>query len=256
VSLFTALKSAVGVRGLGCIPDPPDARDRGIGELLAGLSTPPDTSSDLLGCIPSVLDQGSTNACNGYAWGQGLRCEMLADEDPAAFLPSPHAIYAWARAFAGLQGRDVGSILRDAPRALKQFGFPPESAWPSHPRSVNVMPGPRAFHEAHDRRKLANYYRIPRGDIESLKLTIASRHPVVFGLQVSRSFLDGNEDTVDRGSGKALGGHAMLAVSYERERVLAVSSYGRLWRRNGFVWISTRRMAEAMDAWACALKPH
>jgi hypothetical protein len=254
VTIWASLKSSLGVRGLGCLPDPLDSRDAGFHEMPLGVSTPPP-SADLSGHVATVLDQTSTNACVGYSWAQALRIQMILDGWGArTFLPSPHAIYFWARAYTGMQNQDSGTFLRDAARALKQFGFPSETAWPSKPRTVQNAPGIAAFRSAADQRKLAGYYRIARGDTGAMRLAIAAGKPVVFGLQLAKSFLEGSEKTIDYDTGRATGGHAMIVTSYESDRFKVLSSWGSSWRENGFCWISERRMHEAQDAWICDLR--
>jgi C1A family cysteine protease len=253
VTLWAQLKTAAGVRGLGCRPDRVDSRDRSFTELPLGVTKAP-VAHDLLDYLGEVLDQGATNACVGFSWAQALRIQMAVDGWARPFLPSPHAIYYWSRAFTGLQTTDAGSFLRDGARALERFGFPTEQAWPSKPRSVNVAPNITAFRSAADTRKLAGYYRIARGDTASMRLAIAAGRPVVFGLSLRQSFLDGNEETIDRDSGRELGGHALCCVGYSAARFRVVSSWGRLWRDNGLAWISESRMREAQDSWVCDLR--
>jgi hypothetical protein len=253
VSFLTRIRTAFGVRGLGCRPDRIDSRDRSFIELPLGVTRAP-VAHDLSEFLGEVLDQGATNACVGFSWAQALRMQMAADGWGAPFLPSPHAIYFWSRAFTGLEKTDGGSFLRDGARALQQFGFPTEKAWPSEVRTVNRAPGIAAFRSAADTRRLAGYYRIARGDTASMRLAIAAGRPVVFGLQLGQSFLEGNEETIDRDSGRQLGGHAMIVVGYSTTRFRVVSSWGRFWRDNGLAWISEARMREAQDSWVCDLR--
>lgn len=253
VTLWTGIKAALGVRGLGYREDKPDDRDRHFLEMPLGVSTPPPSAS-LEHFIPRVLDQGPTQGCVGYSWAAALSIEMRSDGWETVFEPSPLAIYYWARAFSGLQTVDGGSFLRDAPRALERFGFPAEAAWPSVHRKVQVAPGIDAFRSAADRRRLGGYYRIARGDTGAVRLAIAAGRPVVFGLQVGRSFLDGRERIVDRDEGDAKGGHAMVAVGYDSDRFRILSSWGTAWRDQGLCWMTERRLREGIDLWVCDLR--
>lgn len=252
MSFLTRIRTAFGVHGLGCRPDRIDSRDRAFAELPLGVTRAP-ASHDLSEFLGEVLDQGATNACVGFSWAQALRIQMAVDGWRRPFLPSPHAIYYWSRAFTGLETTDGGSFLRDGARALERFGFPTESSWPSEVRTVNRAPGIAAFRSAADTRRLAGYYRIARGDTDAMRLAIAAGKPVVFGLKLRQSFLDGNEETIDRDSGRELGGHAVVGIGYDRGRVRLVSSWGRLWRDGGLAWITDRRAAEAQDVWVCDL---
>jgi hypothetical protein len=252
VTFSATIRRAVGVRSLGCLPDNADDRDARFAEMLLGVSTPPP-GRDLSEFVPSVLDQYG-NSCGGQSFGQAFRMAMLIDGwGSRAFLPSPHALYYWARGYAGLQTQDVGSYLRDVAKAAKAIGFTPESVWPSRPSTLMKAPNITALKAAADHRKLGGYYRIPRGDTGSIRLAIAAGKPVVFGMQVGRSFVDGSTATIDRDSGKQLGGHAMVCCGYESDRFKILSSWGTSWSRNGFAWVTERRMQEAFDLWSLDL---
>jgi hypothetical protein len=249
VTIAASLKHAFGVRGLGCLPDKEDARDF-VG-LAFGEAHPP--AADLSEHVVSVLDQYG-NSCGGQSVAQAIRMAMLIDGWGArAFLPSPNALYYWGRGYAGLQNQDIGSYLRDVLKAAKAVGFTPESIWPSTPSTLMKAPNITALRAAADQRKLGGYYRIPRGDTGSIRLAIAAGKPVVFGLQVGRSFVDGSTSTIDRDSGRELGGHAMVCVGYESDRFKILSSWGTAWSRNGFAWVTERRMQEAFDLWSIDL---
>lgn len=252
MTLAASFRRAIGVRSLGCIPDKPDERDARFAEMLLGVSTPPP-AHDLSEFVPSVLDQYG-NSCVGQSWAQAIRMSMLIDGwGSRAFLPSPHAIYYWARGYSGMQNQDSGTYLRDGARALLKLGFAPESAWPSKPSTLMRAPNITALGAAADQRKLGGYYRIARGDTGAIRLAIAAGHPVVFGMQVGRSFTDGSTTTIDRDSGAQKGGHAMVVTSYESDRFKILSSWGTVWSRNGFAWVTERRMQEAFDVWSVDL---
>ena len=255
MSLWTSIKGVAGVRGRGCLPDRPDARDATFRVLSPRLGVSvPALTSDWEEHV-AVQDQGATNSCVGQSLAQAAFVQMAVDGwGDRRFFPSAHAIYSWARAYTGMQTQDIGTHIRDGARAMKQFGFPPESAWPSKPRTVNVVPNITAYKAAADQRKLAGYYRIPRGDTLAIRLALTAGKPVVFGLQLRESFLDGNEKVIDVDRGRELGGHAMTICGHWGDDFRAVSSWGTTWRDNGKCWISERRIREeAMDLWCCDL---
>jgi hypothetical protein len=234
------------------MPDPMDPRDRHFSELPLGVTVPPP-SADLTQFIPTIISQ-SGNSCVGASIAQALRVQMLADGWGAgAYLPSRHALYFWARAFSGMQNQDSGTFIRDGIRSCEKFGIPTETAWPSKPSTLMRAPNITAFRSAADARKLAGYYRIASGDTNSMRLAIAAGKPVVIGLVVGRSFVDGSTGTIDRDSGDALGGHAGCIVGYESDRFLYVSSWGSDWSRNGMAWLSERRVKEGFDTWCIDL---
>lgn len=254
MSLVTSIKSALGVRGRGCLPDRIDSRDAPFHVLKNALGVSVIAGTTSLEEFVDVRDQFATNSCVGFSLAEAAYVQMGVDGWDDRFFPSAHAIYGWARAYTGMQRQDLGTYIRDGARALKQFGFPPESAWPSKPRTVNVAPNITAFRAAADQRKLAGYYRIPRGDTDAIRLALTAGKPVVFGLQLRESFLDGREEVIDRDSGRELGGHAMTIVGHTGDRFRVVSSWGKTWRDGGLCWIADRRIREeGQDLWVIDL---
>lgn len=252
MTLLDSIRFALKPPRLGCRPDPIDPRDHLFGELPLGVTVPPP-AADLTRFIPTILSQ-SGNSCVGASLAQAVRIQMLADGwASAAYLPSRHAIYYWARALSGLHNQDSGCFLRDGIRTLQKFGIPDETAWPSKAITLMRQPNITALRSAADGRKLAGYYRIEKGDTNSMRLAIAAGKPVVLGLQVGRSFVDGSTSTIDRDSGKELGGHAGLLAGYESDRFLYVSSWGPDWSRSGTAWLSERRVREGFDCWVIDL---
>lgn len=253
MSLLASIKSALGVRGLGCRPDPEDPRDVAFGSMLLGITTPPP-SADLGEFIPDVIRQ-SGNSCVGASIAQAVRIRMLASGWGArAFLPSRNAVYYWARACSGMQNQDSGTFLRDGIKVAKSLGLPSETAWPSKASTLMRQPNITALRDAADARKIGGYYRIPRGDTDSMRLAIASGHPVVFGMQLGQSFVDGTTGTIDYDTGRPRGGHAMVCFGYRDDRFRVLSSWGEDWSVAGTAFVTERRMKEgAFDCWAIDL---
>lgn len=242
--------------GLGYLPDEADTRDKPLKALISAETPPP--SVDLSPAVDSVLNQLWTSSCVAHAWAQAIRTSLRLDRMLSPPLPSILALYSWARAEHGAADVDAGTYLRTCAKGVMRFGLPPEHVWPFDPArlkaTLNKPPPFRAYRTGHDLRGLRGYYRCY--DLNDVRLALASNKVVVFGITVGRSFLESSgPETIDVDTGGDVGGHALTCVGYAPGRFLVVSSWGDTWRRDGFAWLTERRMAEASDKWAVDVHP-
>lgn len=248
--LRSLLNRALGRPGLGYLPDPEDERDRPLAAL--GLAATPPVSASLRHLVIDVLDQGATSSCVAHAWAQALRIGDQVDGQHAPQLDAIWFHYWNSRAHHGAAAHDDGTFLRTCGKGVIRFGRPVASAWSkSHP--INRRPSWGAYRAAFDRRGPRGYYRIASGDLDGIRRAIASHKPVVFGIDVPRSFMAATGPAVvepPKLSDPIAGGHAMCVVGYEGTRFELVNSWGTSWRQNGFVWITDEWMARARDCWA------
>jgi hypothetical protein len=243
------------MRGLGYRPDPNDARDLKFSARAKASGTLPtavDHSTSVLG----ILDQGATSSCVGHAWAAAIRLGLTLDGEAAPALPSPLAVYYWARAETGDQNADDGTFIRSAAKALQRFGFPPFSEWPTDAALVNSGPPHRVYKAAYDRKGMRGYQRIVMGDLDGIRRALWGGSPVVFGMTVRESFLDHTGDgLIDIDSGPIAGGHALCIVGYEGARFRIQNSWGTSWGAHGFAWVSAERMKQATDIWMADYDP-
>ncbi|HEU4544330.1 MAG TPA: C1 family peptidase [Jiangellaceae bacterium] len=249
------------MRGLGYRKDLDDERDHRFSARPKAGGPLPDLV-DHSGSVPRVLDQGSTNSCVGHAWASALQLGQIIDGNPSAELPSPLAIYSWARAEHGEDRLDEGTYLRAAARAVQHFGFPSFGLWPTDAARVNERPGPSVFRDAHDRRGLRGYQRVVFGDTESIRRALAGGSPVVFGTTIREGFFDvDGRSVIDHEGGALAGGHAMAVVGYRWHESTKMfhyrwlNSWSAAWGDGGFCWVTENRMLLAQDLWIADFDP-
>lgn len=243
------------MRSLGYRPDPADKRDHVFAAPRKASGSLPERV-DHSTSVFTIFDQGATSSCVGHAWAAALALGMVLDGDPAPMLPSPLAIYYWARSETGDQDLDEGTYIRSAAKAVQKFGFPPFSEWPTEAARVNEGVPHRVYRAAFDRRGMRGYRRILMGDLEGIRRALWAGSPVVFGMTVGESFLDHTgAGLIDVDSGPVAGGHAMAIVGYDGDRFRIQNSWGTDWGDGGFAWVSSNRMKQATDLWMADFDP-
>ena len=242
-------------RGLGCLEDSPDERDRQLGELLASSAHVPRSAS-VAHPLVQARDQRATSSCVGFAFSQAIRLAYLARGVDCPEL-SPLFAYYLSRAAHGVKAVDAGTYLRTCAHAIRQLGIASNEAWPFDTWKVNTAPTMRAHHSAHDRRGVRGYYRIPSGDTNGIRRAIAAGVPVVFGITVDEDFLDPRGPLlVERMNGRFVGGHAMVVESFHDGGTFTLlNSWGRGYRNDGRVDVTEDVMRMATDVWALEIEP-
>ena len=236
-------------RALGYRRDPVDGRDWSIGRLGLALSVP--ASASLRGHVDAVLDQGPTQSCVANAWAQALRIGDHIDGQRSPALGSVLFLYYNARAWHDDEDTDAGTYLRTCAQGLVRFGRAPDRIWPFDVARVNTRPSWKAYRAAFDLRGPRGYYRIPNGDLASVRSAVAAGKPVVFGMSVDLAFLyDDGPLVIGDAEGPSVGGHAMCVVGYEGDNFEIVNSWGTGWRDRGFARLTASRLATATDLWA------
>jgi hypothetical protein len=246
----------LGRPGLGYRPDPTDERDQPLGALALSGDLPITVSHRAL--VSTVLNQGSTKSCVGHSLAAGLELALRLDGAPA-FAVSPWAVWFWARAAEGEEKLDDGTHIRTAMKQVQGLGIPPESLWGRTPKRArpphDKAPPFACLRAAAKYRGLRGYYRIGSGDTTGIRRALAAGKPVVFGMDVSRTFTQPlgplviGDDPDD-----SIGGHAMCCVGYRavdgKDCFEILNSWGKKWRSDGFAFVTERRMAQARDVWA------
>jgi C1A family cysteine protease len=163
---------------------------------------------------------------------------------------------------------DLGADLRSTLRALQTFGLPAESLYPYEPEKHAETPPPFCYGFA-DAFRTLRYFRLDDPKLSgqsvllNLRKCIAARMPAVFGFSLYTSFPlegEGNEIAVPEPGEQLIGGHAMLAVGYDDERmigpdqgaVLVRNSWGQGWGDKGYAWLPYRYIETklAVDFWS------
>lgn len=242
-----------GVAGYGWLPDPPDPRDKRIDDLALPTTPPPALDwGRAKAAVREIMHQGSEPSCVGYSIAGAIRTSIALDGLPD-FAPSPRAIWFWARASQGREADYAGTTIRAGMKAIAQLGLVPASLhgrWAPYDKAPSFA----ALRAAYRYRGTRGYYRAD--DLDAVKRALAADRPVVFGMDAYQSWESYRGGTLERWSGKLLGGHATYLVSYDRGRLLGVNSYGLSFGEDGFYWISEELFdRSARDAWAADLHP-
>src|SRR4029453_7807347 len=123
------------------VPDRLDLRDR---PYVPGLHEPPPPVMVPQLKLP-MLDQGTTNACTGFALASVVNVLLRKHRDPKTPPMSPFMLYSMARRYDEFPGaaEDSGSTLRaDAPVAAR-LGGPPLRWVPGRRRGLRLEPARR-----------------------------------------------------------------------------------------------------------------
>jgi len=255
--------------GLGWVPDLPDFRDyhpehAKLQPMMQEMkmSSPPATLSptqDLRAWCSPIENQGGIGSCTANA-GVGL-IEYYELKAHGNYLNASRLfLYKATRNLLGWTG-DTGAYLRSTMGAMALFGVPPEKYWAYTDADPDYNQEPTAFCYSFAKEfQSVRYFRLdPTGISQSdllarVKLFLAAGLPSMFGFTVFSSIgqAGGNGEIPFPGSGESvLGGHAVVAVGYDDNRVitnqfsgaqtqgalLIRNSWGIGWGDAGYGWL-------------------
>lgn len=211
-----------------------------------------------------VRDQGNLGACSGFATAA---CREIMSITKAQALDgvaplSPAYLYAHSRMIEGTFPRDAGATLADEMSVLETRGVCPELLLPYNATATE------APDEADDEAALPFQITMPPTCLgfanmvtaAAVELMLCAARPVVFALPVYESFEDIGADGImpipKRGE-KLLGGHALLAVGYDRDaqHVIVRNSWGQSWGAAGHCYMPYSIVPTWFEAWAPELLP-
>jgi C1A family cysteine protease len=239
---------------LGWIPDLPDHRDYMYGTLHAPPPSLPQTV-DLRHSCSAIEDQGRLGSCTANALVGNL--EFLEKKDGVTFADlSRLFIYYNERVIIHTVKEDSGAMLRDGIKTLAKQGVCTEKKWPYAISKFTAKPTAACYREALDH-QITSYQRILT--LDEMLGCLADGYPFVFGFTVYESFE--SPQTASTGvaemptpTERALGGHAVLAVGYDRtaQRFICRNSWGTQWGQKGyftmpFTYLTNRNLSD--DFW-------
>jgi C1A family cysteine protease len=233
----------------GWIPDIPDARDHLYSAPLRVLEELP-SSVDLRSLCPPVLDQGQLGSCTANAIASAHRFDQMKQGAVQVFAPSRLFIYYNERVMEHTMSEDSGAMIRDGIKSIASDGVCAESMWPYAIPKFATRPTPSCYEAALDHQAVS-YQRVLQTPTQ-MKGCLASGYPFVFGFTVYESF----ESPAVTKTGvvplpspgeSMLGGHAVLAVGYDddRQRFLAMNSWGSAWGERGYFTIPYSYLTDA-----------
>lgn len=244
-------------------------RDRDARHHLGAAPVP--STSDLRQLFGPALDQGGLSTCVENAIADATRAvQVRLGADPGKTpLLSRLALYWLTRAEVGEQDMDSGSFIHLAFEAMNTFGFAPETVWPytdageQWKRKPPLLALEAAFDQRDDKRADVDYRRILTSGgalVDDVKRALGNGMPVIFGVDVPQSFVDGHlgpGGVLSRpGPDDAIaGGHAMLLGGHAPGYAWARTSWGDAAFDHGWFKIAWDYIETAEDVWMIASCP-
>jgi C1A family cysteine protease len=217
----------------GLIPDKWDSRDilYRVQRPIAVL--PPSTNRKNISAFPIRYDQGGIGSCVGNgvvaAFRRTLQVNLMNDFDASRLFA-----YYIARED---KSNDTGAQIRDAFKAINNFGLCSEKTWPYHESDFAKEPFTYAFLEALDHQSLV-YERIYPVTKEAIMDAVSRGFPVVYGMKLYESFMSTEVARsgivpIPKRCEEEVGGHCKVIFDYEPDRVIELNSWGACWGQNG-----------------------
>lgn len=192
---------------------------------------------DLSPLFPIPGDQGPIGSCGPWSVAYAAktyleRVERGWDQNDPANQFSPSFLYNLVN-----EGRDVGSSFSSLFSVLLTRGVATLETMP-YTTNLRAQPSDEAYREAVAFRA-RSYYRLDPDQREAIRVNLATGNPVLFGMNVSRQFMNYRGGTFRDTRAASLGGHAMCLVGYDdgRRAYKLINSWGTRWGEGGFAWI-------------------
>lgn len=210
--------------------------------------------------VPTILDQGDSGACFGFAAVQGEHIDRQARGQAGGIL-SPVVPYFYARREAvssDAEVTDSGSDPDSMTAALNDFGACPISTLPFDENALNMPPGDVVLLVAQKVRcKISPILATGALLWTAIQHVICiERLPVLIALNVVPAF-DNAGDTggiIDDPSGTSRGGHAQCLYGVTAQGAQDANSWGiGQWTPDGTAILTPRFIAGAVS-WAGALE--
>ncbi len=250
--------------GFGWKKDAPDPRDFDS-QSKFGTGVAADVTVSYRDEAGEPLNQFATESC---VWHATPKMAQLAAKLRGLEIELPSRMFGYynARKLEDTLAPvlDEGSYPRLAFKALAQFGFCPESAWPFDPGLINEPPPVGAYRLAYDQRWLGNgggYYSVTavgsarRAQIQA---SLLAKGPLTVGLQIDESFFDLPADAYyGMPTGQIVGGHDVGIVGCTPKGVEIINSWGTSWGDFGFGFVSWDMICSAFthDIWSVDIVP-
>ena len=227
-------------RKYGWTKDKPDPRDFKF-RLTAPIDAPDYV--DLAPTWKSLYNQLNTGSCTANAIAAAIEFDRIKQGLPV-WTPSRLFIYYNERVLEGTVNEDSGAQIRDGIKVVNSQGVCPEDQWPYIESQFTTKPLVECYTIAKEHPSVL--YHSVNQDIHSLEQVLASGFPIVFGFTVFEEF---ESDEVAKTGilpmltdvrQECLGGHAVIAVGYDRKKRLVKvrNSWGPEWGQGGYFWMS------------------
>ncbi len=244
--------SQVASLATGGFLDPKQFEKASIYESLADDNTknPLPESANLQRFAPAVGNQGQQGSCVAWSSAYGARSIL---ESSRTGQPGDNVKFSPAFLYnqIGLDGCQGSYIIRAMEFMTKQ-GSVPYNDFEYTDQDCSRQPDRTLISKANEF-KMRGFNRLSVGDrndqidIRAIKENLAQGAPVVIGMMVGQSFMQGmlGQDVWNPEPGDdqqvGFGGHAMCVVGYDDKKYggafLIMNSWGPEWGNNGFGWV-------------------
>ena len=185
---------------------------------------------DLVKKMPPIWNQGNIGSCTAHGSLKVYVADRMKEGQPV-FMPSRLFQYYNSRSMEGTIASDAGASVRDAIKAIAQWGACDESLWPYVTSKFTQKPPDNAYSEAVQHQSLT--YRPVAQNLYAIKTAIFQGTPVTFGFTVYQNFETNDVDrkglmSMPRGS--AIGGHCVVACGWNSKNyTLCANSWSTSW---------------------------
>jgi len=209
----------------GLHKDPPDPRDWLYSKVRAAVPLPKKFCWDLTS-LP-VRDQGNWGTCAGHA---GAQCKELYtwNKRQKSMRYSPRFLYTLCKQHDELPEGTEGTTLRALAKVMTEYGVCEEDLMPYMPSYKDLYNPSAKMLENAKLHVIKGYARCQTQ--QELKQALIEQGPVVFGLQLTHTFIEDAKNGVvpEKYGGLLIGGHAMTLIGYDDEKgwYIILNSWG------------------------------
>lgn len=195
---------------------------------------------DLRDKMPEIWDQGQLGSCTAQAVAAAFQYDQILQTAHARdWNPSRLFIYMNERIIEGTVPWDSGAEMRDAIKAVVEYGCCPETDWPYDIGKFAIAP-PKACYETAILNQGLVYCAVEQS-LCQMQGVLASGFPFILGFSVYSSFEEVGSDGLVPMPGNnesLLGGHAVVAVGYDNpaRRFIVRNSWGEGFGDEGHVY--------------------
>ena len=222
---------------LGCLPSPKDIRDYQLASVQEPLELP--ESYCLMGDMTSVEHQNfGTCTCNAV---DGLKEYLDSLEYYKEIKLSQKFLYNVMKQRVSDLKHMEGDYIRNALQTVVKYGICLESTFPDVRKSsweeyVKEVPPELAFKEA-EKYKGKTYWSVGRTLDDFKQAIYQQKAPVAFGMMWHKAYnrpaMDGRLPLPD----KQVGGHALVAIGFTKDRLWIRNSWGVNYGFGGYFYI-------------------
>jgi len=192
---------------------------------------------DLRSVDSLILDQGQLGSCTGNGIAGCINFLHKATGE----LFSRLFIYYNERSVEGTVDQDAGANIDDGIASVKSQGVCSESIWPYDITQFTVKPSDEAYAQA-SKDVVTDYLQV--NSLAEVKMCLAAKFPVVFGINVYESFEDSTVASsghvpVPQSNEQCIGGHCMKIVGYDdvNQWLIVANSWGTGWGDKGYCYL-------------------